>query len=98
MPASAEQFLNCSSFGNFEVSFLLELDLAESTESFSGLCWEMAPFKLKNKSEKCFSCESHGRSAPLQQRGADPPNPRGGCPCVGAVIWAGPGPGCSGSR
>lgn len=89
MPASAKPFLNCSSFGNFKVSFLLELDLAKPTESFSRVCCEMASFKLKNKSEKCFSPESHGHSAPAAAAGCRAPLPLSGCPCLCAVMWAG---------
>lgn len=74
-PDSAEPFLNCSSFGNFKVSFLLELDLAKSTESFSRAWCEMASFKLKNKSEKCFISENHGRSAPAAAAGCRAPLP-----------------------
>lgn len=92
MPASAEPFLNCSSFGNFKVSFLLELDLAKSTESFSRVWCEMASFKLKNKSEKCFSPESHGRSAPAAAAGCRAPLPLSGCLCLCADIWAGARP------
>lgn len=92
MPALAKPFLNCSSFGNFKVSFLLELDLAKSTEPFSRVWCEMASFKLKNKSEKCFSPESHGRSAPAAAAGCSAPLPLSGCPCLCAVIWAGARP------
>lgn len=52
----------------------------------------MASFKLENKSEKCFSPESHGHSAPAAAAGCRAPLPLNGCPCLCAVIWAGTRP------
>lgn len=60
--ASSELFVDCGSFGNFQVSFVVVLDLAKYIKYCSGAWCEMASFILKNKSEKFLRHESNGCS------------------------------------
>ena len=59
MAVSSELFVDCSSLGNFRVSFVV-VDLAKYEKYFSGVWCAMASSILKNKSEKFSRHKSNG--------------------------------------
>lgn len=72
MPASAEMVLNCSSFGDFTGSFLVVLNLARSTKTFSVVRCKMASLDLKNKFEKRVRHERNESSSQTAAARAQP--------------------------